>query len=96
MGNVMTSVSVDIPQEFITLSERSSHGADNSLQHDVKFCLAALYYQRSLVSIGKAAELAGTTRAEFEVFLSRNKIPVSMLSIADVHKDLETIKQFSS
>ena len=82
----MVSVSIDIPQGFVGLSEEG-------LQNDIKCCLAAMYYQRSVLSIGKAAELAGLHRVEFELFLSRNKIPVSMLNIADIRKEAETLKR---
>jgi predicted HTH domain antitoxin len=86
----MTSISIDIPQEFAALNS-----ANGELQNDIKLCLAALYYQRSLVSIGKAAELAVMPRPKFEIFLSKNKIPVSMLTLSDIHKDLETLQKFS-
>jgi predicted HTH domain antitoxin len=54
--------------------------------------LAAKCYQRSLLSIGKAAELAGMSKAKFEIYLSENKISVSNLDYEDISGDLEKLK----
>jgi predicted HTH domain antitoxin len=54
--------------------------------------LAVKCYQRSLLSIGKAAELAGMDKVDFEIYLSENKIPVSNLDYSDVYGDLEKLK----
>ena len=54
--------------------------------------LAVKCYQRSLLSIGKAAELAEMRRVNFEIYLSENKIPVSNLDYSDVSGDLEKLK----
>ncbi|MHC6203769.1 UPF0175 family protein [Breznakiellaceae bacterium SP9] len=62
------------------------------IQTDLKQCLAVRLYQSSLVSIGKAAELAGMDRIPFEYFLSNNRIPISNLSLDAVLADAEKIK----
>ena len=54
--------------------------------------LAVKCYQLSMLSIGKAAELAGMSRVNFETYLSENKIPVSNLDCSDVPDDLEKLK----
>ena len=54
--------------------------------------LAVKCYQLSMLSIGKAAELAGMSRVNFETYLSENKIPVSNLDYSDVSGDLEKLK----
>ena len=62
------------------------------LQTDMLLFLAVKCYQRSLLSIGKAAELAGMSKVNFEIYLSENKIPVSNLEYADIASDIEKLK----
>jgi predicted HTH domain antitoxin len=62
------------------------------IQNDIKKCLAVRLYQKSLVSIGKAAELAGMDRVDFEYYLSNNRIPISNLSLEDIMADVEKLK----
>jgi|TergutMp193P3_1026864.scaffolds.fasta_scaffold110845_2 predicted HTH domain antitoxin len=62
------------------------------LQAEMLLFLAVKCYQRSLLSIGKAAELAEMSRVNFEIYLSENKIPVSNLDYSDVSGDLEKLK----
>lgn len=50
---------------------------------------AVKHYQRSMLSIGKAAELAGMSRVDFELYLSENKISLSNLDFSDVSGDLK-------
>jgi predicted HTH domain antitoxin len=75
----------DIPQKC-----RERH---LDLTKDLKRYIAALLYQNSIVSVGKAAELADLGQVDFERFLSMNSIPVSKLSIEDVMADAKKIMQ---
>ncbi|GBU25266.1 hypothetical protein R83H12_01909 [Fibrobacteria bacterium R8-3-H12] len=62
------------------------------LQTDMLLFLAVKCYQRSLLSIGKAAELSGMSKVNFEIYLSENKIPVSNLDYADIARDIGKLK----
>ena len=64
----------------------------DELQTEMLLFLAIKCYQRSLLSIGKAAELAGMNRVDFEIYLSENKIPVSNLDYSDIYEDLKKLK----
>jgi predicted HTH domain antitoxin len=66
------------------------------VQKDLKQCLAVRLYQNSIVSIGKAAELAGMDRVEFEYFLSNNNIPISNLTLGDIMADVEKLKDIKA
>jgi predicted HTH domain antitoxin len=44
-----------------------------------------------LLSIGKAAELAGMSKVNFEIHLSENKIPISNLDYSDISSDLKKL-----
>ncbi|GHU49636.1 hypothetical protein FACS1894200_08500 [Spirochaetia bacterium] len=79
---------------------------ESSLQHNIltfivppaiiEKCLAVRLYQSSLVSIGKAAELAGMDRIAFEYFLSNNRIPISNLSLDTILADAQKIKDMQA
>jgi len=62
------------------------------LQNEMLLFLAVKCYQRSLLSIGKAAELSGMSRVNFEIYLAENKIPVSNLDYSDIAGDLDKLK----
>jgi len=64
------------------------------LQAEMLLFLAVKCYQRSLLSIGKAAELSGMSRVNFELYLSENKIPLSNLDSSDVFGDMKKFKIF--
>ncbi|MDR1904809.1 MAG: UPF0175 family protein, partial [Treponema sp.] len=68
----------------------------DDIQKELKLYLAINLYQKALISIGKAAEISGLSRADFEIFLSDNKIPISNLTIADVMADIEKIKNLKA
>lgn len=56
-----------------------------------KLRLAIQLYKLKKLTIGKAAQLAGLNRFEFEQELSKNEIPVSNLTESDVLKDIEKL-----
>ncbi len=47
------------------------------------------FYLKKKLSLGKAAQLAGMTKYEFETLLSENQIPISLLTKEDVMADLK-------
>jgi len=44
------------------------------------------------LTLGKATQLSGLSRLEFETELSRNKISISSLTEKDVLKDIDKLK----
>ncbi len=49
-------------------------------------------YRMEKLTIGKAAQLSGLPRLEFEALLSENQIPISNLSLKDVLEDIKKLK----
>jgi len=81
-------IPLDIPSDiFLALNEDESR-----LKKDIKISYAMRLYQLQKLTIGKAAQLAGLSRFEFENTLTDNKIPISNLSIEDVRKDSKKLK----
>jgi predicted HTH domain antitoxin len=75
-------ITIDLPQEIAGLPGSAE------VEQEVKCYLAVKYYQKEALTIGKAAELAGMNRMEFELFLAHNQIPISLLTYDDIQEDL--------
>lgn len=84
----MQTISVDLPSDILLALNES----ENDLKKDIKFSLAIQFYQKQKLTIGKAAQLAGLSRYDFETLLAENNIPISNLSIDDIIEDSTKIK----
>ena len=86
----MTSqtIHIDLPADILlTLNE-----SEKELQQEIKYALAIRLYQNQKVTLGKAAQIAGISRLQFEELLADNEIPISSLGLEDVLSDLEKLK----
>jgi predicted HTH domain antitoxin len=54
--------------------------------------IATQLYLNETVSIGRAAEVAGMNRVDFETYLSERQIPISLLTYEEVMADVEKIR----
>jgi predicted HTH domain antitoxin len=59
----------------------------------VKIALAIHLYLEGLISIGKAAELAGEPRIDFEWLLSQMGLPVARYDVADYEQDRQAMAE---
>ena len=57
----------------------------------MKLAIAIRLYIKEKLTLGKAAELAGLSRYEFEESLTDNGIPISNLTFEDILKDIKKI-----
>jgi predicted HTH domain antitoxin len=78
------NVVVEIPDEL----GHSLADTPEALRRHVALDLALHYYAWHLVSLGKAAELSGLTRGEFERVLAEHKIERNY-SLEDLDGDLQ-------
>jgi predicted HTH domain antitoxin len=85
--HVMATTTVDVPDELLALLQRSRLGG-RSRDAQVRTALAVHLYQQGLVSVGRAAELAGEPRAPFELLLGELGIPPARLEEADYRHGL--------
>jgi predicted HTH domain antitoxin len=82
------TISIDLPSDIlIALNETEAE-----LKKRIKTSLAMRLYKLQKLTIGKAAQLSGLSRFEFETLLSENEIPISNLTIIDVMDDCEKLK----
>jgi predicted HTH domain antitoxin len=80
--NIQT-ISVDFPSDILlTLNE-----SETELKKDIKLSLAIQLYLKQKLTIGKAAQIAGISRLEFETTLSENHTPISNLDYNDILGD---------
>jgi predicted HTH domain antitoxin len=82
------TISVDFPNDILLALNES----ENELKKRIKITLAIQLYILQKLTIGKAAQLSGLSRLEFENELSKNKISISNLNEEDVLNDIEKLK----
>ncbi len=82
------TISVDFPNDILLALNES----ENDLKKRIKLALAIQLYKLEKLTIGKASQLSGLTRLEFEKELSINKISISNLNKEDVLSDIEKLK----
>ncbi|WP_162416243.1 UPF0175 family protein [Cyclobacterium roseum] len=84
----LQTINIDLPSDILlTLNE-----SEVELKKRIKISLAVQLYIQKKVTIGKAAQIAGLSRFQFETLLSENEISISSLEIDDVFGDIEKLK----
>ncbi len=81
-------IELEIPSDLSLAMNES----EQEIKDHLKLALAFMLYQQEKLTIGKAAQLAGLLRYEFELALSKNKIPISNLSINDIESDIQKLQ----
>jgi len=82
------TIPLDIPSDlFVTLNE-----TEQEFKSYVQTVTAMQLFQEGKLTIGKAIQLSGLTRFEFEKFLAKNKIPISNLDINQINSDVAKLR----
>lgn len=81
-------ISIDFPNDILLALNES----ENDLKQRIKLTLAIQLYKVQKLTIGKAAQLSGMSRLEFEKVLSKNGISISSLTEEDVFNDMDKLK----
>lgn len=82
------TISIDFPSEiFLALNE-----TEQEITQRIKIDLAIRLFKLEKLTIGKAAQVAGLSRIQFETTLSELEIPISNLTIDDIISDTEKLK----
>ena len=82
------NITIELPSDILlTLNEN-----EKELKQDIKISLALWLYQLEKLTIGKAAQIAGLSRLEFDSVLVKNGINVSNLADEDVLDDIQKMK----
>ena len=88
------SFEIDISQDvYLALQAQGLHRDD--LAKDARRFLALHYYADHVLSLGKAAKLAGMNLWDFTAFLSQNNVPVIDLDADELAEEYEAIQQYA-
>ncbi len=90
----MATVEVDIPEELLTLLKRSRLG-NLAVADQLRIALAAHLFQEGVISIGKAASIAGEPRATFELLLAEMGIPALHYGVEEYQQDKQAFEDAS-
>ena len=81
------TISVDIPSDLmIALNE-----SEQELKSHFQVAIAIMLFQEGKLTLGKAIQLSGLTRYEFEKALAKNKISVSSLNMDQILSDVDKL-----
>jgi len=90
----MVALETQIPEDiFKTLQARGLY--KTVLAERSRQLLAARFYQERVLSLGKAARMAGMGRWDFIEFLSENQIPVLDYSEEELAAEFAAVEQLS-
>lgn len=81
------TIPVDIPSDMLVALNES----EQELKSYFQTATAMMLFQEGKLTIGKAIQLSGLTRFEFEKALAKNKIPVSILDTDRIMSDAEKL-----
>lgn len=82
------TISIDFPSDILLCLNET----EAELKQRIKTYLAMRLYKMQKLTIGKASQLSGLNRFEFETLLSEYEIPISNLTISDVLDDCKKLK----
>lgn len=81
------TISIDFPNDILLALNES----ENDLKERIKITLAIQLYKLKKLTIGKASQISGLSRLEFENELSKNKVSISNLTEKDVLRDIDKL-----
>ena len=83
------TISLNLPKDiFLALNE-----SEGEIKKRIKLNLAFQLYEQNKLTIGKAAQLSGMSKLEFEKELSKNNVSISNLTEKDVIDDMDKLMQ---
>ena len=82
------TIQVDIPSDMLVALNES----EKELKSHFQTATAMMLFQEGKLTIGKAIQLSGLTRFEFEKALAKNKTPVSLLDETMILSDIEKLR----
>ena len=80
----MTTVTIELPETVFSALRL----APNEFVKQMRIAAAVQWYAQQQVSQGKAAEIAGLSRAEFLDELFRRKVPACQVTIDELREEI--------
>jgi predicted HTH domain antitoxin len=82
----MATVTVEVPESAFSALRRSP----DEFAREMRIAAAIQWYHQELISQGKAAEIAGLTRADFLEALFRAKVPACQITVEELKEELSS------
>lgn len=79
-------IAIDLPNDFVEFQTESD------IQQEIRTSYAVWLYQHQRVTLGKAAELAGTDIYDFMTLCKANRVPVIDISRDEILEVLDGFK----
>ncbi|MGQ9491977.1 MAG: UPF0175 family protein [Anaerolineae bacterium] len=95
MADKMIVIETPVPED-IYLTLHASGLFKETLAARSRRLLALRFYQDRVLSLGKAARLAGMSRWEFIDFLSENQVPVINYSDEELANEFATVSELEA
>lgn len=80
----MPTLTIDLPDGVLSALYQSPDEAEK----DVRLAIAVEWYRRGAISQGRAAEIAGLTRADFIDELAARNINVMQVDLEDLKREI--------
>jgi predicted HTH domain antitoxin len=84
----MQTISVDLPSDLINIFKIRERDFPSAVLET----LSVELYREGIISVGKAAEIAGVSIWEMQEILAKRKIPINFYP-EDLEKDIRTLKK---
>jgi predicted HTH domain antitoxin len=81
----MKTIALEVPDDLADMFG----GSDEELAREIRLAAAIEWYRQELVSQGKAAEIAGLSRARFVLALGRAKVDAFQITEAELEQEVE-------
>jgi len=82
----MATVTVEVPDDAFAALRRSP----KEFAQEMRIAAAIQWYHQGLISQGRAAEIAGLSRADFLDALFRAKVPACQVTVEELKEELES------
>lgn len=82
------TIPVDIPSDILIALNES----EKELKYHFQVAIAMMLFQEGKLTLGKAIQMSGLTRFEFEKSLAKNNISVSELNLEQIMSDVDKLK----
>ena len=83
------TIPIEIPADLMIVLNESEQEIKSHFQASI----AMMLFKEGKLTIGKANQLSGLTRFEFEKLLAKNKIPILDLKVNQIFSDVEKMQE---
>jgi len=81
----MPKVTLDLPEEVF----KARHSSPEDFVQSMRLAAAIYWYQRTEISLGRAAQIAGLNHKDFLEALAREQVDVFVVDFDDLKRELE-------